>query len=576
VPKKPRFSLKYIIPALLLFVLLVGSGVAFILSQTKQDNRNQAAGITSKGFVGSVSCSQVEGWACDAANFSQPLRVAVYYDHFAQENLITISDATINRADVAGQCGGTMNHGFVIAIPADKVPAGNHRLIVKGIPVGSTGNLNAADMFDLPLADPVNSSFNTTCGTVSNSCTLGFTATDAPPQQISCVKESFQDELSNSAGNYTFSVRKTAFEPGETVLFKITLHNQGQQPQAFKLTDILTENNLNQLDFFDTSCGAYNATTRTMSWTTPLVNGSDSIQCGFRARVKKSVTEAITITNTARMTAGLLNASCTAPITVTIPFSSPTPSPSPSPSISPSPTPNPTPSPTPICGGNCTTSSQCPQNHTCDNNICKLSACVNGASCTPDQCRVTSCGSSCSATSECPNDHTCSNGTCVLTSCTTGTSCNSDRCRVTSCGASCSNNADCPNNHTCNNGICKLTVCLSGANCDSNSCHLVNTVISQPRAASCNESCSTNADCQSANHICADTSQGRRCRLENNVNSTTCGAPVDQIVNQPVVQVSPRPIQPQNLPVAGSNDILKAVGVGAAAVILGAVGLLLL
>jgi len=257
----------------------------------------------------------------------------------------------------------------------------------------------------------------------------------------------------------------------------------------------------------------------------------------------------------------------------------PSPLPSPTPGVTPTPVPSPTllpspiPSPVPlVCGSTCTFTSQCPQDHTCNGGKCELTSCVNGASCTADHCRVTQCGSICTSNSECPNDHTCNSGTCKLTACVNGASCSSDKCRVTQCGSSCSNNGDCPNDHTCNSGTCKLTACVNGANCTNNNCSVVNNPTPTPTviAAGCNDTCINNSDCKSSNQICVDTNTGRKCRNTADITDASCGA------TQVIVQASTQPSIPKTLPVAGSSDILKAVGVGAAAIILGIVGFILL
>jgi hypothetical protein len=252
--------------------------------------------------------------------------------------------------------------------------------------------------------------------------------------------------------------------------------------------------------------------------------------------------------------------------------------PSVTPSVQPSVTPSvqpsvsPSPSPTPIvCGSACSFTSQCPQDHTCNSGRCELTSCVNGAACSSDRCRVTACGSTCSSNSECPNDHTCSGNRCVLNACANGSSCSSDRCRVTGCTSTCSSNSECPNDHTCSNGVCRLTQCVNGASCDSNQCNVVtNPTPTATPAVGCNDPCVNNSDCRSNSHICVDTVNGRRCRYEQNITSDSCsGAPV-------VAQSTPQPQAPAVLPTAGSNDIIMAVGAGAAAIVLGIVGFLML
>jgi len=535
---------KFVAPLLLLLFLVVGGGVAFFLSQQNQDIQNQASALTSKGTVEAVTCSQITGWACDSADYSKPLKIAVYYDEFKQENLVLVADANVNRADAAASCGGTTAHGFVIDIPADKIPAGQHQLIIKGIPLGAGNLLNTADMFDLQMAATANSTVS--CGSSSQTCSVLFTASAAPASSIACVKDAFTDSISNTAGQYRYDTKATSYNPGDVVVFKITMKNTGEEVQQFSLSDVLIGDNLDQLEFMDTSCGTYNASTSTITASTNPVTGGDEVVCGFRVRIKSTITQPLMITNTANVTSGTLSASCNAPINVVIPGASPSPSPSPSPtpSVSPSPTPvvSPSPSPTPftlVCGQSCTDTDQCVFHHVCNEGKCELSTCVNGTSCSDDMCRATSCGSTCSTTT------------------------------------------DCPESHTCNGGVCKLTACVQGsANCAADSCTIVNPtpVISQPPtqtitqlqpspAVGCNTACESNADCSNGSHICVDTATGRRCRLDSNVGSETCAA---------IGQAPSAPAPAPALPVAGSNDILKALGIGAISVILGIVGLLLL
>ena len=90
-------------------------------------------------------------------------------------------------------------------------------------------------------------------------------------------------------------------------------------------------------------------------------------------------------------------------------------------------------------------------------------------------------------------------------------------------------------------------------------------------AVGCNQSCVTNADCVSSTQICVQTSSGQKCRLETDVNSETCTTESSTTV----AQTGSTPA-PSTLPVAGSTDIFKAFLIGAAAVVLGVFGLLLL
>ncbi len=162
------------------------------------------------------------------------------------------------------------------------------------------------------------------------------------------------------------------------------------------------------------------------------------------------------------------------------------------------------------CGSACTTDAQCPQAqpHTCNAGKCVLSQCMQpGVNCTANKCEVIVpttiptkvptaiptvdpvCGGSCTPDGKCPTDHSCLNNKCILTACVDGTkACSSDKCKVISptatptltntptptanpvCGGSCQSQAQCPNDHSCVNGTCVLTTCLNGNPCTSNKC----------------------------------------------------------------------------------------------------------
>ncbi len=74
-------------------------------------------------------------------------------------------------------------------------------------------------------------------------------------------------------------------------------------------------------------------------------------------------------------------------VTVTV---APSATPTPTATLTPTPTEQPTPTPTvnPTCGGPCTGQSDCPNEHSCVNNKCILTKCLNGSACTSNQCQV--------------------------------------------------------------------------------------------------------------------------------------------------------------------------------------------
>ncbi len=200
---------------------------------------------------------------------------------------------------------------------------------------------------------------------------------------------------------------------------------------------------------------------------------------------------------------------------------------------SPTPTPTPSPSPTYTCNSQCTTTPQCQtanSNYICYNGNCRLSDAQESPTCTyttpsPSPSSSYTCNSPCTSTPQCQTANS---------------------------------------NYTCYNGTCRLNDALESTTCT------YPTPTPSP-VVGCNYVCVNNSDCAATNQICVDTTQGKRCRLETNISSETCQPPV---VVQPTP--SPQPTLPPQLPVAGPTDGWMFVLGGAAAVILGAVALILL
>lgn len=90
---------------------------------------------------------------------------------------------------------------------------------------------------------------------------------------------------------------------------------------------------------------------------------------------------------------------------------------------------------------------------------------------------------------------------------------------------------------------------------------VVKTSPSPTPLAKCNEACTDNADCANSSHICY---QGK-CRLDSNVSSTVCAAPVGE-----------QPELPEELPESGSEDIINWLKAGFGVLGIGAILLLLL
>jgi hypothetical protein len=128
------------------------------------------------------------------------------------------------------------------------------------------------------------------------------------------------------------------------------------------------------------------------------------------------------------------------------------------------------------CGASCNGSSTlCPQNHTCDGNVCKLNTCLTPGNCSDNTCTPTVpvCGSACTSNAQCPNDHSCMGNKCVLNGCTSSTCTNG--C-VPICGGPCTTNSDCPSDHSCSANKCVLNSCTPST-C-TNGCTVI-TVIPQ-------------------------------------------------------------------------------------------------
>mgnify|MGYP006266386019 CR=1 FL=1 len=100
------------------------------------------------------------------------------------------------------------------------------------------------------------------------------------------------------------------------------------------------------------------------------------------------------------------------------------------------------------------------------------------------------------------------------------------------------------------------------------------TTVSTPTptpTVGCNARCTSNADCSNSAHVCYQTTDGGRCRLDTNVTSTTCTAPVVQRTPAPQ-----QPVPPKELPKTGPEDWGNWLKAGLVTMGVGAVLLLLL
>ncbi len=452
--------------------------------------------------------------------------------------------------------------------------------------------------------------------TSSAACALNFVATS--PESLTCDKVAYQDELSNSAGSYTLTTQKSTFSPSDVVVYKVTLTNNGAAGSQISLADILADsgtNNLGKVTFMDSDCGAsaYNATTKTLTCPAAPVGAGASVSHIFRVKLDAAISDGTSITNSAIASAESVNASCSVAVTVSNPSN-----------------------PTYSCNSDCTSDAQCKtanDNYTCSGNKCRLSTNTSSTTCTPAETVTYACNSSCTTDAQCQtanSAYTCSSGSCRLGSNTSSTTCspasvtyacnsdcstdaqcqsvngsytcdaaNGNKCRLDSnrssttcevptntyaCNSSCTTDAQCQTangSYVCSNNLCRLSSNTSADNCQPA------TVVVVTPTVGCNESCTQNADCASSNHVCVQTSNGQRCRLDNYPNSESCLPPSQTTTTTvyvtptpgttTVAASTPQPEKPATLPRTGSTETtVRFLLMGAGAVVLGALGLLLL
>lgn len=364
-----------------------------------------------------------------------------------------------------------------------------------------------------------------------NSCTLGFFVPQ--PGEITCAKTAFADEFDNAAGDYQLRTEQTVFQDGDTVVFSITVTNPNNIAATVTLTDDLSQGNLDQVTFLDSSCGpgAFDEATRrlTCQLTLPAngLAGAGRATATFRVSLPEN-TEFTQLDNLAVIFDNGPAPLAECPVTITIPDDEVV-----------------------ACADPCATDNQCPQNHSCSEGTCQLDSCLEpGANCSDDGCQQVTPSPSPS---------------------------------TPVCGGSCSSTSQCPDYHVCSEGTCRLTVCVeTSASCNSNDCELVSD--NPPTSVSCNNACTSNSNCAESNHICF----GGRCRLATNPNNSQCLVPNETVVynqtteeiiytlpgsTEEVVIDKRQVVLPEELPESGAGDLVLVVA-GAGALVIG--GLLLL
>jgi fimbrial isopeptide formation D2 family protein len=147
------------------------------------------------------------------------------------------------------------------------------------------------------------------------------------------------------------------------------------------------------------------------------------------------------------------------------------------------------------------------------------------------------------------------------------------------CNSSCESDGQCTRADA--NFRCVSTTdgmrCRLGSNHASTSCQGTTTSTPAPSSTptvGCNYNCSTNADCTNPAHICYQTTNGGRCRLDSNVTSESCTRPVTTTPNTPAQPG--QPVLPQELPQTGPEDWANWLKAGLVTLGIGAILLLLL
>lgn len=207
---------------------------------------------------------------------------------------------------------------------------------------------------------------------------------------------------------------------------------------------------------------------------------------------------------------------------------------------------------------------------------------------------LAACGQGCSTDNNCADaNHSCVEGVCRLTSNPDSATCTepdgtsptpvpqpsptplpSPDPDLASCNEACTTSADCADlNHSCQSGVCRLTDYPSSATCtepDGTSPTPVPRTEETP--LECNDPCTSDSDCSSFNHVCHND----RCRLSTNLDNISCTEPVVYQGSTDLGQISQQPGAPGVLPSAGASDLKNWLLTGLGAIGVGAVILLLL
>jgi len=397
-----------------------------------------------------------------------------------------------------------------------------------------------------------------------------------PIVSLQCTKRAYRDEFSNTVNSYNLQQLKTSFQPGDIVVYYVETKTTGaSSPLQIDLSDTLNQ----YLTFVDSSCGAnaFNSTTKVLTCIATTTADPTTSAVTFRAKISDTTPNGTIIKNTASISANKSAAGVTigsiAPKTcevdITVAATSVTYS----------------------CNSDCTSDTQCKTsnaNYICSSNKCRLSSNTTSTTCQPTNVSY-SCNSSCDTDEQCRGV----NASYVCENTDSGKKCRLDNNRTSlsctpvansySCNSACTTDAQCQtanSNYLCNGGNCRQKDYLSQTNCQA-----PNQPTPTPTIG-CNQTCGTNADCSNPNHICYETDGTKKCRLADYVNSSSCTTPGTTSVPAPITtNPAPQPAQPSqpgqpqqptSLPQAGAGDLVKVLGAGAGALVLGGLFILLL
>lgn len=379
----------------------------------------------------------------------------------------------------------------------------------------------------------------------SNTCSLEI---NIPfDGEFQCVKRIFADEFDNTPGNYNLRQLVQTVGAGDVIVWAIDIENTGTENVTISLTDVLSGEGLELLEFMDSDCGegAYNAETRTLSCQIPNLTAGSQARRTFRARVSNTAPVESTIKNTVTLVDTTATAvTCSVVTTVTQETEQRQ------------------------CNESCQTDKECDASsgHVCAETaqgfFCRNTACLNDATCA---CNTPT------PTSTLTNTPTLT-PTNTLTSTpspTPGTGGFSPTPTFTNTPTPTNTNTPTPTFTKTPTPTSTLT---------STPTNTPTSTLTPTPVLGCNDSCTVNADCSNANHICYDNNGQKVCRLADHPQSTQCAPATPTPTMTPVATNSPTltPVTPQLPAAGGTGSPFVIIATGIAILILGALGLLLI